>query len=273
MQDSGNFNFKKIGFIESQAKYRYELPRQSVFASSGAFLRWSEKIYSECAADLRGFDRVWLIWVFDQNINAKWHTKTKVPVPAEKDSYSVFATRSPYRPNPIGISSVELLEITPDGLLLGACDLLDGTAVLDVKPYIPEVDAFPDAKAGWRDRITEKANKILWTEQAALQADFILEKGNLNLRNFCDTQLSYRPADHRRKRVFKTENENIYVLHFRTWRIKFSYSEKDSEITICNVESNYTEDDLAPGAEDKYCDKEVHRQFNAKWQSSEKNNI
>ena len=257
-----DFTFHSIGTIESAAKYRYELPRQSVFASPGAFLRWNDKKYSDCAADLTGFDRVWLVWVFDRNENNNWHTKVRVPVPAEKDSYSVFATRSPYRPNPIGISAVELKEITADGLLLGACDLLDGTAVLDVKPYIPEADAFPDAKAGWRDMIDKSAITLNWSSIAAEQADFILENGNFDLRNFCEVQLSFRPIDSSRKRVGKIPDSENYLLHFRTWNIIFTYNEAASLINILEITSNYSSDELAPGSFDKYRDKDVHRQFN-----------
>lgn len=263
MTKQKEFIFHAIGKIESAAKYRYELPRQSVFASEGAFLRWNERKYADCAADLTGFDRIWLVWVFDRNENEKWHTKVRVPVPAEKDSYSVFATRSPYRPNPIGISAVELLEITPEGLKLGACDLLDGTAVLDVKPYIPEVDAFPDAKAGWRDNIDSSEFEIIWSSRAAEQADFILENGNFDLRNFCDVQLKYRPTDSSRKRVGKIADSENYLLHFRTWNIIFSYDEEKSLINILEITSNYSSSDLEPDSADKYHDKDVHRSFNA----------
>lgn len=261
MEEISKFTFSAIGNIESTAKYRYELPRQSVFSSSNAFLRWNKKIYSECAADLQGFDRIWLIWVFDRNKKSKFRTKARVPVPADKDTYSIFATRSPYRPNPIGISAVELLEITPEGLLLGACDLLDGTAVLDVKPYIPEADAFPEAKAGWRDNIDKIKNEIIWSDIASKQADFILENGNFDLRNFCDIQLTYRPTDNSRKRVEKCHNSANYILHFRTWKITFNYDAEKSLVNIIEINSNYSASDLAPDTPDKYNDKNLHRLF------------
>ena len=263
MAKSQEFTFHSIGVIESAAKYRYELPRQAVFSSAGAFLRWNDRKYADCAADLAGFERIWLVWVFDRNENGSWHTKVRVPVPADRDSYSVFATRSPYRPNPVGISAVELLEVTPDGLKIGACDLLDGTAVLDVKPYIPEADAFPEAKAGWRDRIEKSANSVSWSSKAASQADFILENGNFDLRNFCEVQLKYRPTDSTRKRVEKIPESENYLLHFRTWRIIFACDEQSAKVNILEISSNYSRADLEPGAPDKYNDKDLHRAFNA----------
>lgn len=255
------FSFSTIGRIESRSKYRYDAPRQSVFANQAAFLRWTSNVYAECAADLAGFDRVWLVWVFDRNENSKLHTRVRVPVPAEKDKYSVFATRSPYRPNPIGISAVELLAVTPDGLQLGACDLLDGTSVLDVKPYIPEADAFPDAKAGWRDMIDKKPFELIWSDKAAKQADFILAEGNLDIRNFCKIQLSYRPVDSNRKRVETLDEENHFLIRYRTWKIYFELDEEAKQIRLQNIESNYSADDLASDSEDRYMDKDVHRSF------------
>ena len=147
-------------------------------------------------------------------------------------------------------------------MLLGACDLLDGTAVLDVKPYIPEADAFPDAKAGWRDMIDKSAITLNWSSIAAEQADFILENGNFDLRNFCEVQLSFRPIDSSRKRVGKIPDSENYLLHFRTWNIIFTYNEAASLINILEITSNYSSDELAPGSFDKYRDKDVHRQFN-----------
>lgn len=267
MEQKKEFTFHSVGFIESNAKYRYELPRQAVFASSPAFLRWNDRKYAECAADLKGFDRIWLLWVFDRNQNNNYHTRVRVPVPAEKDTYSVFATRSPYRPNPIGMSAVELVDVTPEGLQIGACDLLDGTAVLDVKPYIPEADAFPEAKAGWRDEVNKSAFEINWTSDAAKQADFIFEHGDFDLRNFCDVQLKYRPTDSSRKRVGKIENSDNYLLHFRTWNIIFSCDDINLKINILGISSNYSDSDLAPGTPDPYNDKDLHRSFNLSFQN------
>ena len=257
----GEFTFRAVGVIKSCAKYHYEAPRQSVYAASGAFLLWNDPIYQLAAEDLQGFDRIWLVWVFNLNKHESWHPKVRVPVPAERDKYSVFATRSPYRPNPIGISAVELMEIRPEGLLLGPCDLLDGTAVLDVKPYIPEVDAFPDSKAGWRDRIDQRKYHILWQASAREQADFIRERGALDLMNFARVQLTYRPLDDSRKRLDFIARQNIWVLHCRTWKLFFEISEADQQISILKIAGNYSAGELEPNAPDKYGDNALHREF------------
>ena len=259
--ESKTFSFQPIGHIENNLRYHYEAPRQAVFASGTALLKWANAAYRAGAEDLIGFDRIWLVWVFDQNKHDSWNTQVRVPVPAEKDHYSVFATRSPYRPNPIGISSVELLEIREDGLLIGACDLLNGTAVLDVKPYIPEVDAFPEARAGWRDRVDKGCWQVEFSPESAGQCSFIKEHGALDIANFCTVQLQHRPLDKSRKRLEFSSTENCWIIHCRTWKIFFTASEADRKIVVHKVASNYKAEELAPEAADKYLDKELHRHF------------
>ena len=256
-----NHTFRTVGVIQSRAKYHYEAPRQSVYAATGAFLLWSDPAYRLAAEDLQGFDRIWLVWVFNLNKHDSWRPKVRVPIPAERDSYSVFATRSPYRPNPIGISAVELLEIRPDGLLLGACDLLDGTAVLDVKPYIPEVDAFPASRAGWRDRIDSTVYRIEWQPEAQKQADFIRKNGALDLENLVQVQLSRRPTDKSRKRLEFDPEQDVWILHCRTWKICFEIHEEDKVLNVLKISGNYTAGELIENAPDKYGDKDLHREF------------
>ena len=259
--NGAEYVFNTIGVIQSSVQYHYEAPRQSVYAATGAFLLWSDQAYRAAAEDLAGFDRVWLIWVFNLNKHQKWRSKVRVPVPAERDMYSVFATRSPYRPNPIGISAVELLEITPQGLRLGACDLLDGTAVLDVKPYIPEVDSFPDSRAGWRDRIDKKTYSICCSAEAEVMARFIAENGRLDLQNFAAVQLSTRPTDKSRKRLDFDSASNQWILHCRTWNLHFELVEDALQINIRFISSNYSRNDLAVESPDRYGDKDLHRAF------------
>ena len=264
--DAGSYTFGVIGTIQSRAQYHYEVPRQSVYAATGAFLLWSDPLYSRAAEDLQGFDRIWLVWVFNLNKHTNWHPKVRVPVPAERDMYSVFATRSPYRPNPIGISAVELKAITPEGLQLGSCDLLDGTAVLDVKPYIPEVDAFPDSKAGWRDRIDRNVYLIEWSARASDQADFIVEYGGIDLKNLCSVQLAVRPTDKSRKRLEFDDSCNMWILHCRTWKIFFKHCEAEKAIFISHISGNYRDEELQENAPDIYHDKALHRLFKQRFQ-------
>lgn len=99
--------------------------------------------------DLEGFDRIWLIFLFHRSQG--W--KTEVRPPRGGGKRSVLATRSPHRPNALGMSCVSLLGVEAGCLRVHGIDLLDGTPILDIKPYVPYTDAFSESRAGWIDRL------------------------------------------------------------------------------------------------------------------------
>lgn len=103
--------------------------------------------YREALLDLAGFGRVWILAWLDRAPDFR----SRVVPYRDTVERGLFATRAPCRPNPIGLSCVELrgVDLEHGVLALGSCDLLDGTPVIDVKPYVPAVDAFPDSVAGW----------------------------------------------------------------------------------------------------------------------------
>lgn len=120
-----------------------------------ATLELADWLEEKVLQDLNGFDRVWLIFVFHQSEG--WKSSVKPPRGGPKRG--VYSTRAPHRPNAIGLSAVELLKIEGRTLYLRGVDLLDGTPVLDIKPYVPYADAFPDSKAGWIDELDEKLGR------------------------------------------------------------------------------------------------------------------
>lgn len=99
---------------------------------------------------LEGFERIWLIYVF--HMNEGWSALV-TPPRGPRIKRGVLATRSPHRPAPIGLSAVELVSIEERMLRVRGVDLLDGTPILDIKPYVPYADAFPSARAGWVDEV------------------------------------------------------------------------------------------------------------------------
>ena len=108
----------------------------------------------EALDEIETFDRVWLIFLFDRNINEGYKTKLH-PRPDPSTKRGVFITRSPYRPNPIGLSCVKVTGRTKNILYFENSDILDGTPLLDIKPYIPKSDSWPDSKAGWYDNLDD----------------------------------------------------------------------------------------------------------------------
>ncbi|QEM69343.1 tRNA (N6-threonylcarbamoyladenosine(37)-N6)-methyltransferase TrmO [Geobacter sp. FeAm09] len=153
------FTYRPIGILRSPYARRIDAPHQGTVVAgteageaATATLELAEWLDGKVIRDMNGFDRVWLIFAFHRSEG--WTASVKPPRGGPKRG--VLATRSPHRPNAIGLSAVELVAITGRTLHLRGVDLLDGTPVLDIKPYVPYADAFPDAKAGWIDELDAK---------------------------------------------------------------------------------------------------------------------
>lgn len=150
------FTYRPIGYLRSPYARRIDAPHQSTVvegtetgALALATLELEAWLDEAVLQDLAGFDRLWLIYAF--HLSDGWSARVKPPRGGPKRG--VLATRSPHRPNAIGLSAVELIEVAGRRLHLRGVDLLDGTPVLDIKPYVPYADAFPDARAGWVDEL------------------------------------------------------------------------------------------------------------------------
>jgi tRNA-Thr(GGU) m(6)t(6)A37 methyltransferase TsaA len=141
----GKFTFRPIGRIHSTFQAQRGTPIQPAFAEGAEGVIELEPAYLPALAGLEGFDRVWVLYVFDR---ARGYEPLVVPYRDDRP-HGLFATRAPGRPNPIGMSVLRLLSVEGTTLRVADVDVLDGTPVLDVKPYVPEFDAFPDACAGW----------------------------------------------------------------------------------------------------------------------------
>jgi tRNA-Thr(GGU) m(6)t(6)A37 methyltransferase TsaA len=146
-----------IGILRSPYAKRIDAPHQpSVVAGteSGAPAEATLELHASLPEtvlrDLAGFERIWLIFAF--HLSEGWAPLVQPPR-GPRRKRGVLATRSPHRPNPLGLSCVELVAVEGRTLRLRGVDLLDGTPVLDVKPYVPYADAFPEARAGWIDEV------------------------------------------------------------------------------------------------------------------------
>lgn len=156
------YRYCPIGILRSPYSRRIDAPHQSTVVAgteSGeaalATLELADWLDEQVLQDLQGFDRVWLIFAF--HLSQGWKNTVKPPRGGPKRG--VLATRSPHRPNAIGLSAVELLTIEGRTLQLRGVDLLDGTPVLDIKPYVPYADAFPGSKAGWIDELDARLGR------------------------------------------------------------------------------------------------------------------
>ena len=153
------YRMAPIAILRSAFPEKFGIPRQSGLVPE---LR-AEIVFAPAYRDpsalrgLEGFSHLWLIWVFSKAARSTWSPTVRPPRLGGNERMGVFATRSPFRPNPIGLSSVRLEGIDlhgPDGPVLhvSGADLLDGTPILDIKPYLPYTDAHPDAAEGFTAR-------------------------------------------------------------------------------------------------------------------------
>ncbi len=255
-----DYIMKPVAFVRCQSYYRYEAPRQAEYSTIPAVIEFRKGQNFETAlADLKGFERIWVLFVF--HLNCRWSPKVRPPLSPDGAKYGVFATRSPHRPNRIGMSCVKLLNVDGLRLTIANSDMLDGTPVLDVKPYIPEADSFPDSAAGWRDHLKDQEWTCAFVEKPFLEkALFLREEASHDLESFARIQLRYHPLDSSRKRISQM-GPQIYALGFRTWQVIFSVNQAERSYVLKDIASHYKKEDLLEGSPDPYLDKDLHRKF------------
>ena len=255
------FNFNSIGRVICDQNYRYEAPRQGVFADNSGYIQLSAKSnFEQALEDLQGFDRIWVLYLF--HLNSSWKPKVSPPITGDKKKIGLFATRSPHRPNPIGLSCVDLLKVEGLRIHIRNFDMLNGTPVIDIKPYIPMSDSFPASATGWLPEFIAENNwKVAKAVEIEEKLKWVEDKTGLDILSFCSVQLSENPFDASRKRVSSLAGER-YSIGYRTWTIFFTADRKNRIIYLQDIKSNYSECDLAPGSEDRYGDKDIHRAFN-----------
>jgi len=140
-------DIKAIGTIYSPYQTAAGTPIQSAYAGGAEGRVALDPAYERALDDIEGFERLWLIYWMDR----VGPFRLKVIPYRDDREHGVFATRSPSRPNPIGMSVVRLLRREGSTLVVADIDMLDGTPLLDIKPYVPEFDAYPVSRAGWFD--------------------------------------------------------------------------------------------------------------------------
>lgn len=158
---NGAIVIEPIGWVRSPYQRRFGTPQQAsaIDSEQEAILELDEtRILPIALADLAGFDRIWVISYLHRG--RTW-APTVHPPRGPRQRRSVFSTRSPDRPNPIGLSAVRLVRIEGCKLHVKGIDLLDGTPIVDIKPYVPYADAFADSKAGWIDTIPRDAPQVM----------------------------------------------------------------------------------------------------------------
>ncbi len=149
------FSFEPVGRVHSPYKEKFGIPRQpGLVTAANSFIELSQHCNrEEICRGLEAFSHIWIVFVFHEAMRDNWKPMVRPPRLGGNEKVGVFASRSPFRPNPIGLSCVELKAITHDKaswcIHFMAGDLLDGTPILDIKPYLPYADAISDARGGF----------------------------------------------------------------------------------------------------------------------------
>ena len=163
---------KTIATIQTDFPTKFGLPRQSglVDALEGRIVFEKEYRVPAAIRGLEGYSHIWLIWRFSESEREDWSPTVRPPRLGGNVSMGVFATRSPFRPNPIGLSCVRLIgidEASPDGpaLLVAGADLMNGTPILDIKPYLPNVDSHPEATEGFAGAVKDYSLAVIIPEE------------------------------------------------------------------------------------------------------------
>lgn len=214
---SQEYSMRVIARIHTDFSTKFGVPRQSglVDALESTIVFEPEFRNSDALRGLDGFSHLWLVWVFDQAIREIWSPTVRPPRLGGNQRMGVFATRSPFRPNPIALSSVKLAGIEQTDafgtvLKIRGADLMDGTPILDIKPYIPYADSHPDAIGGFA---SVPAGETLDVQIA----DDLLERVPENRREALRGVLAQDPRPH-----YQNDPERIYGFGFAGLEVKFS---------------------------------------------------
>lgn len=247
---------KPIGYFQSPCVEKYMLGRQAGLASNseGSILLSPGCNFEQGLEDLVGFERIWVVFWMHRALN--W--KPKVLPPRGGVKRGVFATRSPHRPNPLGLSCVELKGINGRELWIGRSDLLDGTPILDIKPYLSYADAFPESRQGWISDLGGEEYSVEWSEEAIKQATYIEQHAGIRLVDTVELRLREQPRPFGSFRI-KEVGENRFVLAIKTWRV--NYQLVGLKVIIQDIVSGYDEATVRGEKDSRWDDVGVHRAF------------
>ena len=221
---------KIIARIHSDFPEKFGIPRQSGLVDALEATIVFEPEYRNPAAlmGITGYSHLWLLWQFSEAVRDTWSPTVHPPRLGGKKHMGVFATRSPFRPNPIGLSSVRLLAVENDPKLgpilrIAGADLMDGTPIYDIKPYLPYTDSHPDAVGGFADDHVEDRVEVVFPEELLTE---IPEEKRAALMGI----LSQDPRP-----SYQNDPERIYGVAFGDKNVRFRVA--DGVLTVCQVEA------------------------------------
>ncbi|MBU2674339.1 MAG: tRNA (N6-threonylcarbamoyladenosine(37)-N6)-methyltransferase TrmO [Hafnia sp.] len=230
------FSFNTIGLIRSPYKEKFAIPRQPGLVEDGGGELELIAPYNqpESVRGLEEFSHLWIMFVFHQTMDGGWRPTVRPPRLGGNMRMGVFATRSTFRPNPIGMSLVELKSVETQGskvcLKLGSLDLVDGTPVIDIKPYLPFAESQPQARGGFAQNAPLADMCVVFSDVAQQQ---ILQQRSRYpyLERFIRQVLAQDP----RPAYRKGENEErVYAVHLLDFNVRWQVKDGITEVIDLN---------------------------------------
>jgi tRNA-Thr(GGU) m(6)t(6)A37 methyltransferase TsaA len=261
-REDSELTVRPIGYVRTASRLKFDAPRQP--DSDSDEINWIELLpgqrFELALQDLEGFDKIWLVSWFDQN--RSWRPKVLPPRGPSKRR-GVFATRSPHRPNPLGLTCVTLLAVAGRTLKVGALDLTDGTPILDIKPYLRTVDCYPESRLGWVEEIEEAESRpppfhVTLEPLAVQQLSWLKEGWNIDFTERAFEILRRDPTPHRTRRILQLA-ENLYRIGCGPWRMYYRIQE--NEIIVEEIASGYSEETFNSARGEVIADRDIHLAF------------
>ncbi|MBQ7004849.1 MAG: tRNA (N6-threonylcarbamoyladenosine(37)-N6)-methyltransferase TrmO [Clostridia bacterium] len=220
---------KIIAHIETDFKEKFGIPRQSGLVSESTGRIIFEKEYSvpEAFRGLEDFSHIWVLWQFSEAVREDWSPTVRPPLLGGNKRMGVFATRSPFRPNAIGLSALKLDKVEfskTEGIILhvSGADLLDGTPIYDIKPYLPYADSIPRAVGGFTESLEERHLEVDFPENLLIG---VAEEKRTALKAVLSADP--RPS-------YQDDPERIYGMSFASYEIKFTVNGRTLKVTDVN---------------------------------------
>jgi len=241
--------------VRSPFREKSEAPRQPTAARGveGTIELYPGHGFEFALEDLAAWRYIWVLFVFDRTQG--W--RPKVLPPRSDKRRGVFSTRSPHRPNPIGMSVVSLVRVEGLVIHIRDLDILDGTPVLDIKPYVAYSDSIADAGSGWLERDPGPAYEVAWEPRASEQLAWLKER-DIDLRAPVEQALALGPAPHPYRRIRR--DGDAFRLAWKEWR--FWFTVEGTRVRVSRIGSGYRAREIHAGTAPA-----VHLEFAAKWET------
>lgn len=228
-EQNNNISFAVIGHIRNDFTEKFGIPRQSGLASKMQSVIVMEPEYRvpDAFRGIEEFTHLWIIWQFSMSLRDGWSPTVRPPRLGGNEHKGVFATRSPFRPNEIGLSCVKLEALRMDPelgpvLVVSGADLMSGTPILDIKPYLPYADAHPEAVGGFADAFVDYHLEVEFPQN-------LLDKVTEEKRAALMQVLEQDPRP-----TYQHDPNRIYGMQFGIWNIKFRV--EDNRLYVTAVE-------------------------------------